>query len=91
MKILPTPEVDPIMISLGDNWLLKETRVYHACGAELLHHWTGGRVCDCGIVVPQRVRAFQRWLRKHELQERRQRSGRLAASDPGQARLVKAH
>ena len=70
------------MVSLGENWLLKNTRVYHACGPELLHHWTGSRVCDCGIVVPQRVRAFQRWLRKQELRDLRKPLVEAATGDP---------
>ena len=51
------------MTSLGDNWVLKDHTVFHACGPELLHLWTGSRVCECGIVVPQRIRSFHRWLR----------------------------
>jgi hypothetical protein len=73
------------MISLGDNWLLKDTRLYHACGPALIHHWTGGRVCDCGIVVPQRVRAFQRWLRQQQRRDQHTRSGDPAAAEPSRA------
>jgi len=50
------------MISLGDDWLLQDSDIYHACGPELRHRWTGGCVCECGSAVPQRVESFHRWL-----------------------------
>jgi hypothetical protein len=63
------------MIKLGDDWFLKDSRIYHACGPELVHHWTGAVVCACGNAVPQRVQSFHRWLGE---QERRARASRLA-------------
>ena len=52
------------MISLGDHWVLSESRIYHACGPALLHAWTGEPVCDCGAVVPRRVQSFHHWVQQ---------------------------
>ena len=62
------------MISLGDDWMLWGSEIYHACGPELLHHWDGNCVCDCGSPVPQRVEAFHRWLGEQQRRSRTQAS-----------------
>jgi hypothetical protein len=54
------------MLSLGDDWLFEDTRIYHACGPDLTRHWTGGCVCKCGSPVPQRVQSFHHWLGEQE-------------------------
>ena len=54
---------DPAMILFGDSWMMEDSRVYHACGPDLFHHWTGGARCDCGSAVPRRVRSFYRWMK----------------------------
>ena len=50
------------MISLGDDWVLDGFDIYHACGPELLHRWTGAGVCECGGAVPHYFESFYRWL-----------------------------
>jgi hypothetical protein len=62
------------MISLGDDWMLQGSEIFHACGPGLKRRWDGGCVCRCGSAVPQRVESFHRWLR-------RERQGRSRASD----------
>ena len=57
------------MISLGDDWLLLGSRVYHICRPERMRLWTGTFLCECGAAVPQRVQSFDRWLRVRAVRE----------------------
>ena len=57
------------MISLGDDWLLLDSRIYHICRPELLRLWMGTILCECSAAVPQRVQSFDRWLRVRAVRE----------------------
>jgi len=51
------------MIKLGDGWIAEDYRIFHECGPGLRVEMTEARDnCDCGTLVPRRVRHFEGWL-----------------------------
>ena len=51
------------MIKLGEGWIADGHRIYHKCGPGLRAELIEGREeCDCGTVIPRRVRHFAGWL-----------------------------
>ena len=51
------------MIKLGDGWIAEDYRIFHECGPGLRVEMTEARDnCDCGTLVPRRVRHFEEWL-----------------------------
>ena len=51
------------MIKLGEGWAVADHRIFHVCGPGARTDLAGGQTsCDCGMLVPRRVRLFRAWL-----------------------------
>ena len=51
------------MIQFGEGWVVRDGQFFHVCrsGKRVLLRGRGV-LCDCGALVPRRVRLFRAWL-----------------------------